>query len=202
MERKKEATSTPVQLLSFFESVVRLKSVKRAGWVLKAGISNPESVSDHTYSMCAIGMILSDMLGLDTERVMKMIIIHDLAESIIGDYMPGEITRKKKRIDERKAMTSILYQMPVAIRSNYKGIWEEYQLNKTQVAKFVHKLDKLEMAMQATQYINEGHPNKMLFQFLDSVRISLAKFNVNQVNQGHDNIIIEILNSLMKSIVK
>jgi putative hydrolase of HD superfamily len=202
MERKKEATSTPVQLLSFFESVVRLKSVKRAGWVLKAGISNPESVSDHTYSMCAIGMILSDMLGLDTERVMKMIIIHDLAESIIGDYMPGEITRKKKRIDERKAMTSILYQMPVAIRSNYKGIWEEYQLNKTQVAKFVHKLDKLEMAMQATQYINEGHPNKMLFQFLDSVRISLAKFNVNQDNQGHDDIIIEILNSLMKSIVK
>jgi putative hydrolase of HD superfamily len=152
--------------------------------------------------MCAIGMILSDMLGLDTERVMKMIIIHDLAESIIGDYMPGEITRKKKRIDERKAMTSILYQMPVAIRSNYKGIWEEYQLNKTQVAKFVHKLDKLEMAMQATQYINEGHPNKMLFQFLDSVRISLAKFNVNQDNQGHDDIIIEILNSLMKSIVK
>ena len=202
MERKKEATSTPVQLLSFFESVVRLKSVKRAGWVLKAGISNPESVSDHTYSMCAIGMILSDMLGLDTERVMKMIIIHDLAESIIGDYMPGKITRKKKRIDERKAMTSILYQMPVAIRSNYKGIWEEYQLNKTQVAKFVHKLDKLEMAMQATQYINEGHPNKMLFQFLDSVRISLAKFNVNQDNQGHDDIIIEILNSLMKSIVK
>ena len=202
MERKKEATSTPVQLLSFFESVVRLKSVKRAGWVLKAGISNPESVSDHTYSMCAIGMILSDMLGLDTERVMKMIIIHDLAESIIGDYMPGEITRKKKRIDERKAMTSILYQMPVAIRSNYKGIWEEYQLNKTQVAKFVHKLDKLEMALQATQYINEGHPNKRLFQFLDSVRISLAKFNVNQDNQGHDDIIIEILNSLMKSIVK
>jgi putative hydrolase of HD superfamily len=202
MEKKREATSKPMQLLSFFESVVRLKSVKRAGWILKAGISNPESVSDHTYSMCAIGMILSDMLGLDTERVMKMIIIHDLAESIIGDYMPGEITRKKKRIDERKAMTSILYQMPVAIRSNYKGIWEEYQLNKTQVAKFVHKLDKLEMALQATQYINEGHPNKMLFQFLDSVRISLAKFNVNQDNQGHDDIIIEILNSLMKSIVK
>jgi putative hydrolase of HD superfamily len=92
--------------------------------------------------------------------------------------------------------------VPVAVRSNYKGIWEEYQSNKTQVAKFVHKLDKLEMALQATQYINEGHPNKMLFQFLDSVRISLAKFNVNQDNQGHDDIIIEILNSLMKSIVK
>lgn len=202
MERKREAISTPMQLLSFFESVVRLKSVKRAGWVLKAGISNPESVSDHTYSMCAIGMILSDMLGLDTERVMKMIIIHDLAESIIGDYMPGEIARKKKRIDERKAMTSILYQVPVAVRSNYKGIWEEYQSNKTQVAKFVHKLDKLEMAMQATHYINEGHSNKMLFQFLDSARISLAKLNIDQENHGRGDIITEILNSLMKRVVK
>lgn len=196
MERKREAISTPMQLLSFFESVVRLKSVKRAGWVLKAGISNPESVSDHTYSMCAIGMILSDMLGLDTERVMKMIIIHDLAESIIGDYMPSEIARKKKRRDERKAMTSILYQVPVAVRSNYKGIWEEYQSNKTQVAKFVHKLDKLEMAMQATHYINEGHSNKMLFQFLDSARISLAKLNIDQDNHGRGDIITEILNSL------
>lgn len=202
MERKREAISTPMQLLSFFESVVRLKSVKRAGWVLKAGISNPESVSDHTYSMCAIGMILSDMLGLDTERVMKMIIIHDLAESIIGDYMPGEIARKKKRIDERKAMTSILYQVPVAVRSNYKGIWEEYQSNKTQVAKFVHNLDKLEMAMQATHYINEGHSNKMLFQFLDSARISLAKLNIDQENHGRGDIITEILNSLMKRVVK
>lgn len=202
MERKREAISTPMQLLSFFESVVRLKSVKRAGWVLKAGISNPESVSDHTYSMCAIGMILSDMLGLDTERVMKMIIIHDLAESIIGDYMPSEIARKKKRRDERKAMTSILYQVPVAVRSNYKGIWEEYQSNKTQVAKFVHKLDKLEMAMQATHYINEGHSNKMLFQFLDSARISLAKLNIDQENHGRGDIITEILNSLTKRVVK
>ena len=202
MERKREASITLVQLLSFFELVVQLKSVKRAGWVLKAGISNPESVSDHTYSMCAIGMILSDMLGLDTERVMKMIMIHDLAESIIGDYMLGEIARKKKRTDERKAMTYILYQMPVAVRSNYKGIWKEYQSNKTQLARFVHKLDKLEMAMQAIWYINEGYPNNMLFQFLDSAIKSLAKFNIDQDNYGHCDIIIEILNSLMKKYSK
>src|SRR5215210_5416324 len=102
MNRKKESASIPTELISFFDSVLRLKSLKRAGWVAKAGISNPESVSDHTYSMCAIGMILSDMLGLDTERVMKMIILHDLAESIIGDYMPNEITREKKRSEEKK----------------------------------------------------------------------------------------------------
>jgi putative hydrolase of HD superfamily len=202
MKKKKEADRAPAQLFSFIESVLRLKSVKRSGWVSKALISSPESVSDHTYAMCAIGMILSDMLGLDTERVTKMIIIHDLSESIIGDYMPGEIARKRKRIEERNAMTSILNQMPVAIRSNYRRIWEEYQANKTQVAKFVHKLDKLEMAMQAIQYINEGYPKKSLIKFLNSARRSLIKFNDNHDNHDRRDVILEILNSLEKIIVK
>ena len=202
METKKVAERVPAQLFSFIESVLRLKSVKRSGWVSKALIPSPESVSDHTYAMCAIGMILSDMLGLDTERVTKMIIIHDLSESIIGDYMPGEIARKRKRIEERNAMTSILNQMPVAIRSNYRRIWEEYQANKTQVAKFVHKLDKLEMAMQAIQYINEGYPKKSLIKFLNSARRSLIKFNDDHDNHDRRDVILEILNSLEKIIVK
>jgi putative hydrolase of HD superfamily len=199
---KKDTNRATAQLLSFVESVLRLKSVKRSGWISRAGISSPESVSDHTYAMCAIGMILSDMHGFDTERVMKMIIIHDLPESITGDRMPGEITRKKKKIEETRVMTSILRQVPSTIRSDYRKLWDEYQTNKTQIAKFVHKLDKLEMAMQANQYINEGYPNKSLIAFLSSARRSLIMFKDDQNNHGHRNIILEILDSLEKNIVK
>ena len=78
----------------FFQSVLRLKRVKRAGWISKVKVHNPESVADHTYSMCAMCMVLSDLLRLDTERVLKMVILHDLAESIIGDYMPGELVKR------------------------------------------------------------------------------------------------------------
>ncbi|HZA62493.1 MAG TPA: HD domain-containing protein [Nitrososphaeraceae archaeon] len=201
MKSKKEVVSIPVQLLSFFESVLRLKSVKRAGWVSKAGISNAESVSDHTYSMCAMGMILSDMLGLDTERVMKMIIIHDLAESIIGDYMPNEITREKKRLEEGKAMSCILYQVPSVARSSYEMIWQEYQANKTRAAKFVHKLDKLEMAVQSIQYINQGYSSKVLLQFFASARRSLGKFDIDNKNLGSD-IMVGILHDLEVNIIK
>jgi putative hydrolases of HD superfamily len=201
MKSKKEVVSIPVQLLSFFESVLRLKSVKRAGWVSKAGISNAESVSDHTYSMCAMGMILSDMLGLDTERVMKMIIIHDLAESIIGDYMPNEITREKKRLEEGKAMSCILYQLPSVARSSYEMIWQEYQANKTRAAKFVHKLDKLEMAIQSIQYINQGYSSKVLLQFFASARRSLDKFDIDNKNLGSD-IMLGILHDLEVNIIK
>ena len=52
--------------------------------------------------MCAISMILSDILRLDTGKVMRMVILHDLAESKIGDFTPEEINkRRKKRLKKR-----------------------------------------------------------------------------------------------------
>jgi putative hydrolase of HD superfamily len=159
-------------LIPFFQYVLQLKSVKRAGWVSKVHISNPESVADHTFSMCAISMVLSDMLGLDTEKVMKMVILHDLAESITGDYMPGEITKKHKLSQEKKAMNSILCCLPSNIRSNYKKIWLEYILNKTHVARFVHKTDKIDMVLQARQYAKQGYSRKLLSHFSNSAETS------------------------------
>src|SRR6185436_2608688 len=130
------------ELSPFFHSVLQLKLVKRAGWVSKVKIKDPESVADHTFSMCAMTMLLSDMLGLDTQRAMKMVILHDLAESIVGDYMPGDVTAGKKLAQEKKAMRSILSGLPRKARSEYKKIWAEYLQNRTDVAKFVHRMDK------------------------------------------------------------
>ena len=157
-------------LTQFFQYVLRLKYVKRAGWISKVKVQNPESVADHTFSMCAVSMVLSDILRLDTELVMKMVILHDLAESIIGDYMPGEISKKQKILKEKKAMNYILYCIPSNIRPNYRKIWHEYSQNKTDIAQLVHRLDKFEMLLQANQYAKEGYSNKLLAQFFNSVK--------------------------------
>jgi putative hydrolases of HD superfamily len=141
----------------FFQYIFQLKSVKRAGWVSKVRVNNPESVADHTFSMCGISMVLSDMLGL-----------HDLAESITGDYMPEEITKKHKLSQEKKAMNSILCGLPSNIRSNYTKIWEEYILNKTHVARFVHKTDKIDMILQANLYAKQGYSLNLLSHFYNS----------------------------------
>jgi putative hydrolases of HD superfamily len=155
----------PKDVTRFFQYAIRLKYVKRAGWISKVKVQNPESVADHTFSMCAISMVLSDILGLDTQRVMKMVILHDLAESITGDYMPGEISKKHKRVKEKKAINFILNCTPSNVRQNYIKIWNEYLQNKTDVAKLVHRVDKLEMILQARQYAKEGYPKKLLAQF-------------------------------------
>ena len=202
MKSKNETVLEPAQLISFFESVIRLKSVKRAGWVSKVGIANAESVSDHTYSMCMMGMVLSDIFGMDTERVTKMILIHDLAESITGDFIPNKITRVRKRTEERKAMKHILCRVPSVVRSNYEKLWQEYRSNKTPVSRFVHQLDKLEMAIQAVEYANQGYPQKTLLRFFVSAKKSMSTYNIDNGKLGRKDIILEILHDLEMNIVK
>lgn len=174
-------------LTPFFHSILQLKSVKRAGWVSKVKIENAESVADHTFSMCALAMLLSDTLGLDTQRAMKMVILHDLAESIVGDYMPGDVTERQKIAKEKKAMKSILAGLPKNARTEYEKIWLEYLQNKTAVSKFVHRVDKLEMALQALQYAKQGYDGKLLAPFFASAKLAVG-------DEG--DIVSEILNSL------
>ena len=139
-------------LLDFFKSSANLKNISRQGWIDKLSISNPESVADHSFSMAIIGMVLSDSENYNTEKILKMILLHDLAESITGDITPGGKPKNEKMILENKAMKDILGNLPKSLQIQYLEIWEDYQENKSSDAKFVHQLDKFEMALQAKIY--------------------------------------------------
>jgi putative hydrolase of HD superfamily len=180
-------------LSPFFDSVLKLKSVRRAGWVSKVNVEDAESVADHTFSMCALAMLLSDMLGLDTQKAMKMVILHDLAESMVGDYVPGDLSANQKLAKEKRAMKSILSGLPRKAKIEYEKIWLEYLQNKTAVARFVHRMDKLEMALQANQYAKQGYDGKLLAPFFESAKTAVG-------DEG--DIVTEILNSLRPASAK
>ena len=161
--------SNDVNINTFIQSIFRLKKIKRTGWLAKGKILNGESIADHSYSLSALCMVFSDILGLDTGKIMKMCIIHDLAESIMGDIMPGEIAEKEKKMKENKVMKSILFSLPVSIRTDYIAIWKEFLLNESEEAQLVHKVDKLEMLLQAREYFLHGYPIRYLEQFFKSI---------------------------------
>ena len=75
-------------ILDFFKSTLNLKNIYRQGWIDKLSIEHPESVADHSYSMAIMGMVISDLENYDSEKMLKMILLHDLAESKIGDFTP------------------------------------------------------------------------------------------------------------------
>ena len=175
-------------LVSFFHVVCNLKKVRRSGWIHKANISSPESVADHSYSMCMMCMVLSEILNLDTEHVMKMANLHDLAESMVGDNTPDMISHDEKINQEDKAMREIFFKLPDNLHKKYLVIWNEYIENKTVSSKFVHNIDKLEMAVQAKSYELDGYSKQSLQVFLSSA--------LDYISQDKIELVSEILKTL------
>ena len=145
----------------FFFQIAGLKKLSRSGWKIKVGLNNSESVAEHSYMMSVMSMVLSDMKSLNSEKVIKMSILHDWAESKIGDFMPDEIGYDKKSELENYAMTEILETLPPKIQSDYHDIWNEFLVRETSEARLVHELDKLEMALQAKIYEKDVDPERV-----------------------------------------
>ena len=145
----------------FFFQIAELKKLPRSGWKIKVGLDDSESVAEHSYMMSVMSMILADMKSLNSEKVLKMTILHDWAESKIGDFMPEQIEYEKKSELESYAMSEILELLPHKIQSEYQDIWDEFLDRKTSEARLVHELDKLEMALQAKIYEKDVDPEKV-----------------------------------------
>jgi putative hydrolase of HD superfamily len=100
-----------------------------------------------------LAMILGDALELDTEKMMRMALLHDLVESKLGDihyeskvYL-GDSAIKKA---EEKAARDLLPQ-------DYLMLWEEFQEHKSKEAQVVSACDKLELYVQALRYEKGGY---------------------------------------------
>ncbi|QLH04645.1 phosphohydrolase [Nitrosopumilus oxyclinae] len=168
-------------ILDFLKTVINLKKIPRQGWIDKLSIPHPESVADHTYSMAMMGMIISDLENYNFEKIIKMILLHDLAESKIGDYTPGQIDLVKKNEIENEAFLKILENLPVSIKSQYQIIWNEFQENNSPESQIVHQLDRLEMALQAKTYQNEGYSTEKLESFFESAKKDITHPKLKEI---------------------
>ena len=173
-------------LSDFFFQIANLKNIRRSGWKTKLQLSHSESVADHTYMMTVMTMILSDIKNLDTEKIIKMTLLHDWAESKTGDFMPDEIEPERKNQLEEDAMNEILGMLPHDVQLSYQIIWKEYQNNESMEAVFVHQLDKLEMVLQAKIYEKDVKPEE------------IQPFIVSAVDQIKDNDLKKILQVILE----
>ena len=119
-----------MELLDFFKNSLNLKNISRQGWIDKLFIEQPESVADHSYSMAVMAMVISDLENYDSEKILKMVLLHDLAESKIGDFTPDQITKDKKEKIENNAFYEIIEKLPISIKSKYEKVWKEYLADK------------------------------------------------------------------------
>ena len=168
-------------ILDFLKDSANLKSISRQGWIDKLSIKNPESVADHSYSMAIMAMIISDLENYDSEKILKMTLLHDLAESKIGDITPEQMTPENKMKIENDAFNEIIEQLPETVKSQYLEIWKEYQNNNSKESLFVHQIDKLEMALQAKIYQKDGKTMEDIEPFLESAKRSITDKKLKEI---------------------
>ncbi len=161
-------------ILKLLREAGRLKQITRRGWSSKADIPRPESVADHSYRVCLAAVILGDLLHLDTLRCARIALIHDLAESTIGDITPEEVGEGfDKRASEEAVMEAILQNLPEGIRNLYLDAWREWVENKSEEARLVYEMDALEMALQAEEYTLDGFDRERLSIFKRSASLRI-----------------------------
>ncbi len=144
--------------------------MKRTGWI-DHEVRLPESVADHMYRMSMLCFALTDS-SLNRDRLMKVCLCHDLAEALVGDITPTEISgvsKEEKRRLEEDALNTIVTDLDNYIIGNeIRGLWDEYEERSTPEGIVAAELDKFEMIVQADeyekQYADEG---KRLDSFFD-----------------------------------
>ncbi|MGQ0795797.1 MAG: HD domain-containing protein [Nitrosopumilaceae archaeon] len=168
-------------LFDFFNIVSELKKIPRKGWKEKLGLEKTESVADHSYLTAVMAMAFSDWKGFDTLKILKMSLLHDLAESITGDLTPDEISKESKQELENQTINDILSKLPSNLSNEYSKIWREYQEGKSNEAILVHDVDRLEMALQARKYRLEGVPDDKLEIFFSSAKRDVKDIEVRKM---------------------
>lgn len=169
-------------LLSFFRLVGKLKTVKRTGWVYR-GVHEPESVSDHMYRMSLMAMAVGGNDPARRDRLVKMALVHDLAEADVGDIAPGDgVSKAEKYAREEAAMRRVRDEILAKSKLGHElyDLWMEYDQGQTEDARLVKEIDKMEMIVQADEY--EAAQDKDLEEFF----VSTSGVFHSQVMRGID----------------
>ena len=128
----------------------------RRGW-LQRGVPNPETVAAHSFGVAALAVVTASRTGADPAQAALIAVIHDLAEALTGDLTPTDgVSRSEKHLREKEATSQILSDL------DPKGIiisaWRDYAEQRTPEGRLVKDLDKVDMALQADVYMQEGIP--------------------------------------------
>jgi len=145
-------------ILQFFENIFVLKNLYRQGWIryYAAKEEETESVADHIFSVAVLSYLFAKehYPELDADKVLKLALFHEFGEVHAGDIPLSSITTQfdveEKHRKEKDSVDIVFTQLKN--RQEYVDLWEEFEFQKSEEAKFVQEMDKLEFLLQAFMY--------------------------------------------------
>ncbi len=126
----------------------RLKQVLRATTL--ADGSRRENSGEHSWHLTLYALVLADHAAPDVsiDRVVRMLILHDLVEIDAGDTpIHGDHDPATQAVVEAAAADRIFGLLPADLAQDLRAIWEEFEAAETPDATFAKSLDRVQPVM-------------------------------------------------------
>lgn len=144
-------------VLTYYIICNKLKNVIRTGWKdWNVQRERLESVAEHVYGvqMLAIAMYSEFGYDIDIQKVIFMLAIHELGETVIGDLTQFQISKQEKAKIEHEAVHKILCSLMDG--KKIEELFLEFDAHETKEALFAYQCDKLECDLQCKLYDQEN----------------------------------------------
>ncbi len=131
------------QIADFILELDKLKGVTRKNRPL--GLARLENSAEHSWQIALLALSLENYAStpIDINRVVAMLLVHDIGEIDTGDvivYAEGGWEERKQ--EELTAVTRIFGMLPEPQRSDYLALWQEFDNAETPEAHFAHAVDR------------------------------------------------------------
>ena len=149
--------------------------IPRIGWV-NAGVRDPETVAEHTLLVSYIAASLAKEMGLDAGKAALLSLIHDAAESTLGNV--------PRAVRDRVGLSNWrLLEMGVLSELGFGEEFSEYAGLSSREALVVAVSDKLATLIRACQYAKQGYDTADLAKnYLNEVRELLGRLGNSELS--------------------
>lgn len=151
--------------MRFYLLATQLKYIIRSGWDekhWKVSKERLESIAEHVYGACILALSIDSEFEthLNIDKVVKMLVLHELGEVKIGDITPFDnVTPEEKMKTEHEAIKEVLGNL--IKKEEYFALLLEFDERKTKEAIFAYHCDKLEADIQSKVYQDMGCQNPL-----------------------------------------
>lgn len=131
------------QILDFMVEIEKLKGVLRKS--RPVGLKRHENSGEHSWHVCISALMLKDYAdeAINIDRVIKMLLIHDLGEIDAGDKIVYESETVEQKNKEWDGVKRVLDMLPNRQGEQYLALWEEFELGESADAKYAKAIDRI-----------------------------------------------------------
>jgi putative hydrolase of HD superfamily len=132
--------------ISFLLEIDKLKNVLRKTFLIdKSRLENSAEHSWHVSLMAAVLLEHANYPSLDLNRVIRMLLLHDLVEIDAGDTFAYDTQGYLDKEERENAAASRLFGLlPEDQRGEWMALWREFEDGITYESKYAAALDRLQ----------------------------------------------------------